>query len=132
MRTSEIEHEQRPHVLGEFSQLHHGEPVNVETLAAGVSAAEAAAVRSRLCGLPLVGIVGAVPKALPGEWIEIIAGDSPADAAIHSIANPSRVVIAEGEDGRGAALQIDSADGQITMVRCEPPPERMPPVFSIV
>jgi hypothetical protein len=127
MRTREIAHEQWPHFLDDFTQLHQGERVTVETLAEGISVA-----KSRLCGLPLLGIVGAVTKTLPGEWIEIIAGDSSADAATHSIAHPSRVVIAEGEDGRGAALQIESADGVITMVGFEPPLERMPPGFSIV
>jgi hypothetical protein len=127
MRTREIAPERWPHFLGDFTHLHQGKHVNVETMGEGVFG-----VQSRLCDLPLVGIVGADPKDRGGEWIEIIAGDSPATQATHSIPHPSRVVIAEEEDGRGVALQIDSADGVITMVRFEPPLEGMPSGFTVV
>src|SRR5688572_20628294 len=104
MRTREITRERWPFFLDDFTHLHQGEHVNVETMGQGVFG-----VKSQLCNLPLVGIVGVDPKARSGEWIEIIAGDSPATAAIHSIPHPSRVVVAEEEDGRGVALQIESA-----------------------
>lgn len=126
MQTREIASERWPQFLGDFTQLHQGEHVNVETMGQG-----AFGVKSQLCDLPLVGIVGVDPKARSGEWIEIIAGDSPATAATHSIPHPSRVVIAE-EHGRGVALQIDSAEGLITMVRFEPPLEGMPAGFTVV
>jgi TusA-related sulfurtransferase len=127
MRTREITHERWPHFLGDFTQLHQGEHVNVETIGEGVFG-----VRSQMCDQPLIGIVGADPKARCGEWIEIIAGDSPATQATLSIPHPSHVVIAEEEDGQGVALQIDSADGSITMVRFEPPLEGMPAGFTLV
>ncbi|HEV8606866.1 MAG TPA: DUF5335 family protein [Tepidisphaeraceae bacterium] len=128
MRTREITHERWQHFLGDFAQLHQGEHVNVETIGEG-----AFGVRSQMCDQPLIGIVDTEPKARPDEeWIEIIAGDSPATAAIHAISHPSRVVIAEEEDGQDVALQIDSADGLITMVRFEPPLEGMPAGFTVV
>ena len=127
MRTREITHERWPNFLGDFTQLHQGEHVNVETIGEGVFGAQ-----SQLSDLRLVGIVGADPKAGGDEWIQIIAGDSPVAQATYSIAHPSRVVIAEAEDGQGVALQIDSADGLITMLRFEPPREGMPSGFTVV
>jgi hypothetical protein len=125
MRTREIPHERWPHFLVDFTELHQGEHVSVETVHEGVEL--------HLCDLPLVGIVGgADPKAAGGGWIDIIAGDSPATQATHSIPRPSRVVIAEEEDGRCVALQIDSADGLTTMIRSEPPLEGMPAGFTVV
>jgi hypothetical protein len=132
MRTREIAHERWPHFLVDFTQLHQGEHVHVETMGEGVFG-----VQSQLRDLPLLGIVGADPKARSGEgcagdeWIEIIAGESPATAATHCIPHPSRVVLAEEEDGRRVALQIDSADGSITMVRFDPPLEGLPPGFTV-
>jgi hypothetical protein len=127
MRTREIERERWTHFLGDFTLLHHGAHVNVETMGEGV-----AGVQSHLCDLPLVGIVGADPESRSGELIEIIAGDSPDTRATHAIPHPRRVVIAEEDDGQGVALQIDSDDGSITMLRFEPPLEGMPPGFTVV
>ena len=126
MRTREIAHERWAHFLGDFAQLHQGEHVNVETIGEGVFG-----VRSQLSDLPLVGIVDTDKGHREEEWIEIIAGDSPTTAATHAVAHPSRVVVAEEENGQGVALQIDSADGPITMVSFEPSPEGMPPGFTI-
>src|SRR5437773_10253231 len=125
MRTREISHERWPLFLGDFTQLHQGEHVNVETMGEGGSG-----VKSRLCDLPLVGIVSADPEARCGEWIEIIAGDLPGGVAMHFISHPSRVVFAE-EHGEGVALQIDSADGSVTMLRFEPPRENLPEGFWV-
>jgi hypothetical protein len=124
MRTREIPHDRWPHFLVDFTELHQGEHVSVETVHEGV--------KSHLCDLPLVGIVSADPKAPGGGWIDIIAGESPATQATHSVPRPSRVVIAEEEDGKGVALQIDSADGLTTMIRSEPPLEGMPAGFTVV
>ena len=125
MRTREIVYEQWQPFFNDFTQLHQGEHVNVETLSQG-----AFGVKSELCDLPLVGIVGADPKAPSGEWIEIIAGDSPATSSTHTIPQPSRVVIAEEENGRGVALQINSADGSVTMLRFEASCENLPEGFK--
>ena len=126
MRIREIQHERWPHFLGDFTHLHQGEHINIETMGSRVFD-----VRSQLCDLPLVGIVGADPQARGGEWIEIIAGDSPATHTIHAIPHPSRVVLAEEAHGQAIALQIDSADGSITMVRFEPSLEGMPSGFTV-
>jgi hypothetical protein len=128
MRTKEISRERWPQFLGDFTQLHHGEHVSVETIGEG-----AFGVRSELSDLPLAAIATAEPKAGGDaeEWIEIVAGDAPATQTTHAIPHPSRVVVADEGDGKGAALQIDSANGSITMVRIEPPLEGLPPGFTV-
>ena len=126
MRTREIAHERWTYFLDDFTQLHQGERVHVETMGEG-----GFGVKSQLCDLPLLGVVGAPPEASSGEWIEIIVGDSPATAASHTVPHPSRVVVAEGENGKGVALQIDSADGSVTMIRFEPPCENLPEGFRV-
>ena len=125
MRTREISSERWQYFFDDFTQLHHGEHVNVETMGEG-----GLGVKSQLCDLPLVGIVDADPKAAPGEWIEVIAGDSPDTQATFSVMHPSRVLVAE-EAGQAVALQIDSADGSVTMIRFEPPREGMPEGYKV-
>ena len=124
MRTQEIPHERWPYFLVDFTELHHGEHVTVETV-------HPRAQPPHLCDVPLVGLVGPDPHAPGGGWIDVIAGDSPERQATHSIPRPCRVVLAEAGPGRGVALQIDSADGLTTMIRSEPPPEGMPAGFTI-
>ena len=130
MQTREISRERWPQFLGEFTQLHHGEQVSVETIGKGTFG-----VRSEIFDLPLAGIVTAEPKAGTDEeeWIEIVAGDAPARQMTHAIPHPSRVVVVDERDGEGmsVALQIESTDGSITMVRIEPPLEGLPPGFTV-
>ncbi|MDB5357870.1 MAG: hypothetical protein JWN24_4323 [Phycisphaerales bacterium] len=126
MRTREITHQRWQHFFDDFTQLHEGEHVNVETISQA-----SFGVKSLVCDLPLVGIIGADPKSGSGEWIELITGDSPDAQASCCVAHPSRVVIAEEEDGQAVALQIESADGLITMIRFEPPREGIPQGFTI-
>ena len=53
----------------------------------------------------------------------MIAGDSPDACATHAIPKPAYVRLAEEENGRAVALQIDSTDGTATMLLFEPPRE---------
>jgi len=126
MRTKEILVEQWPPFFDDFTQLHQGEHVNVETLGNGEWG-----VTSQVRDLPLVGIVAGDSKAGIGEWIEIIAGDSARTHATHSVPNPTHVRLAEQENGNAVALQIESAEGLVTMVRFERASEGMPPGFIV-
>jgi hypothetical protein len=126
MRVKEIDIEGWPPFFTDFTQLHHGEKVNVETLGAGD-----AGVTSHVRSQPLVGIVAADPKAGAAAWIEIIAGDSAQTHATHSVPNPVHVRLAEEENGQAMALQIESSRGLVTMVRFEHKCEGMPPGFTI-
>jgi hypothetical protein len=124
MRTREISCEQWQPFFNDFTQLYQGKHVNVETMGEGDFG-----VKSRLCDLPLVAVVSAHPKAGADEWIEVIARTSPDAHATYSIVKPSRVHLAEEENGLAVALEIESADGSITMIRFEPPCENLPEGF---
>jgi hypothetical protein len=126
MRTKEILAAEWPPFFDDFTQLHQGERVNVETVGNGELG-----VTSHVRDLPLVGIVAADPNAGTGEWIEIIAGDSAQTHSTHSVPNPAHVRLAEEENGQAVALQIESAKGLITMIRFEHTSEGMPPGFTI-
>ncbi len=126
MRTKEILIEQWPPFFSDFTQLHQGKRVNVETFGNGDMG-----VTSHVRDLPLVGIVAADPNAGMGEWIEIIAGDSAQTHATHSVPNPAHVRLAEEDNGQTVALQIESGKGLVTMIRFEQTCEGMPPGFMI-
>jgi hypothetical protein len=126
MRTKEIQFDDWPPFFEDFTHLHQGEHVSVETLGTGEIG-----VTSHVRDLPLVGIVAADPKDGAGEWIEIIAGASAQTHATHSVPSPAHVRIAEEDNGQAMALQIESMSGLITMVRLEHKSEGMPPGFTI-
>jgi hypothetical protein len=125
MRTRQISHEQWPAFFSDFTQLHQDEHVHVETMGKGQFGA-----KSQLCDLALVGIVPAAPTSGQDEWIEILARDSDGGHASYSIAGPARVELAE-ENGNAIALQVESMDGSITMIRFEPPRENMPEGYTL-
>lgn len=126
MQIREIPHGRWDQFFDDFNHLHQGEHVNVET----INGAELG-VTSHLCDLRLVGIVEADPQAGAAQWIEVITGESPDTGATHRIPSPSHVVLAEEENGRAVALQIESDHGQVTMVRFEPPREAMRAGFKV-
>ena len=127
MRTREITHDHWQSFFADFTHLHQGECINVETMG------EESGLKSHLCDEPLVGIVAAAdPSAGAEDWIELIAGRSSAGHAGYSIRRPIKVRVAEEENGEAVALQIESADGVVTMIRFEPPREGMPQGFTVV
>jgi hypothetical protein len=125
MRTREIIHDHWQRFFNDFTHLHQGEHVNVETISPNECP-----VMPRWCDLPLLGIVYTHGQSEQDEWIEVSAGDSPATHATHSIVNPSKVRLAE-ENVWPVAVQIESADGSITMIRFEPSRENLPQGFRV-
>jgi hypothetical protein len=126
METRQIPHEQWQAFFSNFSHVHRGEHVNVETIGA-----DASGVEFRCRDRPLVGIAAAQPRAGREEWIDVIARDASGGRATHCIVEPLDVRLAEEKDRRAVALQIESADGSITIVRFEPSAENMPPGFIV-
>jgi len=126
MRVREISHDRWHPFFDDFTQLHHGEHVNVETMKEGMLG-----VTRNMHDLPFVEIVSAAPLAQAGEWIEVIAGESADAQTIHSITKPAHVRLAEEDNGQAVALQIESAEGSVTMIRFEPPREGLPAGFRI-
>lgn len=127
MQTREIPSEQWQPFFSDFTWMHQGKHVNVETLGQGIG------VRSEICDQPLVGIA-AGPDGGRREWIEVIAGAGEAPEGgprTHSIRQPAAVRCAEEENGRTVAVQIDSSDGSVTMIRFQPPPENLPAGFKL-
>jgi hypothetical protein len=134
MRAREIPHAQWHLFFTDFTELYHGRHVNVESM--GSDRARIGGVVSRVRDKPLAGIVLAESHATepddgPVEWVEVIAGQTPYGHTTCSITHPQRVMI--GEEGRGqvVALQIESSDGEVTIIRFEPPLENMPPGFKV-
>lgn len=125
MKVRKIVHDRWQVFFNDFNHLHHGKHVNVDKLGSQKRGAQPQ-VRDQ----PLVGIMTAGGPLEPHEWIEVITGDSPASQAAHCVAKPSQVWVAE-EGGWMVALQIDSEDGSVTMLRTEPPREGMPCGFRI-
>jgi hypothetical protein len=123
--TREISLDQWQAFFNDFTCLHLDEHVNVETIRRGE-----VGVRQCLCDLPLLGIVSTLPE--PGQvgWIEVVVRDPTGAPAAHAISHPSRVRLAE-ENNDAVALQVDSEDGSVTMIRFEPPRENMPEGYTI-
>ncbi|HTL27939.1 MAG TPA: DUF5335 family protein [Tepidisphaeraceae bacterium] len=125
MKTREIEHDRWQPFFSDFTQLHQGKRVHVETLGGGFGA------RSELHDQPLVGIVVVNTETPDEESIEVVAAADPKQRTDHCIDHASRVRVAEEEDGACVALEIESADGTVTMIRFEPPREGFPIGYRI-
>jgi Family of unknown function (DUF5335) len=125
MRTRDISYDQWELFFNDFSALYRGQQVNVETIAENGAGAE-----PNLSGMPLVSVVATYCKSASDERIEVIARKSRDTCATHWIQRPRKVCSAE-EDGRQIAIQIESADGSITIIRFDPPKENMPAGYRI-
>ena len=106
----------------QFSRLHKAQPVIVETY----SPDRGKQLNAR--SLSLMGIA-VEPDPTGGSRIEILLGDSPDAHMAHTLDHPSRLRVAEWNDGVSAALQLESADGQVTLVRVGPAEQTLPPGF---
>lgn len=125
MRVKEIEHGRWQRFFEDFSRLHHGRHVNVESTADGTA-------RSCCSDKPLIGIVSADEAADSAGRIDVVAGDWPGGDAAYCVSDPRHVWVGEEENGATVGLQIDAADGTVTMLRFEPPVEGMPFGFKLV
>jgi hypothetical protein len=122
MQTREIPiNEWRP-FLDQFSQSHLGEKVTVRII--GLEVGDQTEMRD----LPLVGIT-ADTKDSGGERIDVSAGDTISSQMTHAVIHPSHVRLAEDEQGHAVAMQIESADGPVTLVRFVEQPQDLPEGF---
>jgi hypothetical protein len=103
MQTQEIRHDQWQMFFDDFSRQHQGEPVTLEVLD-GENGRQAVAYDQ-----PLLGITDDT-KASEGETIEIICGTGTTNIN-HDIVQPAKVYLARTDDGRDAAIEIESAEG---------------------
>src|SRR5882757_167393 len=85
----------------QFSRLHHGQPVDVETVDA------AGERRSNTEGVPLLGITAETAAGSSNDLrLDISAGDESGVEIGHSVTEPERVKVSEWNDGVSAALEI--------------------------
>jgi malate synthase len=124
MKTQEIPFKQWPLFLDQFSRLHRGQQVTVESMSREFG------VQANARDLPLLGVT-AEPLSGSAARIEIMAGDSPSAQVTHVIDRPAHVRVLEFNDSVSATMQIESADGQVTLLRVGPPNEMLPPGFIV-
>ena len=106
----EIPREEWTEFLDSFSRQHEGWLVTVEVLGEEIGAQMEAE------GKPLEGITAKLKNG--GEdSISIIVGRTPAEHITHNIQSPTHVRIQQAENGADIALQIESSDGETTLVR---------------
>ena len=107
--------------LDQFSRLHHGQEVQVETTAPG------GGPTSQVDHLPLLGVTQ--EQQVGEQRISISAGDPRGNLFGHAVVNPTRLCAAEWNDGTSGELRIDLADGGAVRVRVGPAEEMLPPGF---
>jgi len=110
MATVEIPQDEWAQFFDSFSKRHQRWLATVEVLGSAIGAQ----VETR--ELPLEGIT-AEPGPGGRYTIEIMAGEAPAKHVGHVIASPKRVLLKETETGATEALEIESADGETTLLR---------------
>lgn len=115
MQTREIPHEQWLEFFDNLSRRDHGLPTSIHVFGSDLGAQVDADQ------LPLIGISDD-PKAEGGERITItLAGRTPTGDYNRSIIHPTRVMLELTDDGREESIEIESDDGNRTLVRLASP-----------
>ena len=108
--TREIPRNEWSAFFDSFSRLHQGWLVTIEALGGDIGAQ----VEAR--ELPLQG-VSADLKGENESVISIMAGSGPQHHVTHNISAPTKVMLQQNEEGADEALEIESADKTITLLR---------------
>jgi hypothetical protein len=109
MAASEIPRHEWIRFFDEFSREHEGWITTVEVLGSDLGDQEEAT------GLPLVGISADLKDR--ENIIEVMVGNRPDAHITHTITSPKRVLIKPPEEEAHEAIEIESEDGTITLVR---------------
>jgi hypothetical protein len=107
----EIPREEWAEFMASFSRQHEGWLVTVEVMDSEIGAQVEAE------GKPLEGITAELNKGGREDLISITVGQLPAEHVTHNIAAPTHLRIEQDENRADMALQIESAEGTITLVR---------------
>jgi len=110
MQTREIPRDEWVAFFDSFSRQHEGWLVRLEVFGSDIGAQIEAEE------LPLQGI-SAELKGDGEDTISIIIGEAPEQHVTHSIAAPAHVRLEETEQGAHEALQIETTDGNTTLLR---------------
>jgi hypothetical protein len=106
----EIPREEWTGFMDSFSRQHEGWLVTVEVMGREIGAQVEAE------GKPLEGITAEL-KDGGDALISITVGMTPEEHVTHNITGPTHVRIEQSENGADMALQIESSDGEATLVR---------------
>jgi hypothetical protein len=112
MQNRDIPTNQWKPFFDDFSRLHRGERVDVETLDPAVGP------RSKICDCPLLGVV-AMPDCGQGLCLEVVTGAEP-DTRTYTVRQPSKISVCERDGGQVVAVQIGTSEGAVVMLRFEP------------
>jgi hypothetical protein len=120
MERREITDLEWPAVFDQFSRLHHGQKADVEIIDPNGQ------MQTPSQGVPLQGVT---TEQGPGgsHAVDIMAGELKGAHVRHSVNMPRRVWLSEWNDGVSAILEIESADGDRTLVRIGPADQTLPP-----
>jgi hypothetical protein len=122
MEPREIPFAQWPQCMEQFSRIHRGKAARVET-----TAAEDAVTGANARDLPLVGVTDERAADHQQERIHVVLGGPAEPHVDHVIPRPSKVRLAEWNDGYSALLEIESDEGWQTSVRVGPDEQMLPP-----
>ncbi|HSV15912.1 MAG TPA: DUF5335 family protein [Tepidisphaeraceae bacterium] len=129
MTTYEVPPTEWHSFFDQFSRLHQGQPVDVQTVDSS------GRQRSNTHGVPLLGITAETAPSAPASpnhgRLDISAGDERGVQIGHSVTEPARVKVSEWNDGLSASLEIESGGGLTTRVRVGPVEEMLPPGFIL-
>jgi hypothetical protein len=114
VHTYEIPREEWPMAVTAFGEERRRWLVSLEVLGQEIGA------QPEVRDLPLEGISAEPPKKGGSISIFIFVERSPDDHLTHTITNPARVRVEENDD-RTDAMQIEAADGTMTIVTFAPP-----------
>jgi hypothetical protein len=120
----EVPREEWAEYLDGFSRQHEGWLVTVEVLGAEVGAQVEAQE------LPLRGVTAELKGG--EDTVTIILGGEGAERVTHTVIRPAHVRVEQAASGADMTLQIESADGTVTLVRFRSPmlPETVDGVVS--
>ena len=109
MRTEEIPRNAWNRTFNAFNAMHEGWLVSVEVLNSGIGA------QMEVENLPLMSVSAAATDVDPA--VTISAGDAADRHISHTIRGARRVHIERTDEGADAAMQIESEDGTLTILR---------------
>lgn len=122
MEPREIPFEQWSRCMEQFSRIHRGKLARVQT-----TAAEEAVTAANARNLPLVGVTDERAADDKPERVHVALGGPAHPHVDHVILRPSKVRLAEWNDGYSALLQVESDEGWQTSVRVGPDEQMLPP-----
>ena len=109
MQSHEIPSEQWIPFFNDLSKRHQGEPVSVELIGRDIGDQMEAQDQS------LLGITVDPPSG--AFKIDVMLGDAGGPNMAHEIAHPVHVRLAQSDDGKDAAIEIEADRGPSTLVR---------------